>query len=151
MLVEDVGAGELRAHLSLVQLPLVVTATVLIRRPPSYCRTCRPSHTGYSKIPERRESFEQAFPDVEIERPEGQSRFRMGQSRSGNRARRLAPVLADPPALNSAVAANANVWSLVRHAAAARAPLVSSPKSSMDATSHSADQRPSHLSTVSRF
>jgi hypothetical protein len=112
------------SHLSLVQLPLVVTATVLIRRPPSYCRTCRPSHTGYSKIPERRESFEQAFPDVEIERPEGQSRFRMGQSRSGNRARRLAPVLADPPALNSAVAANANVWSLVRHAAAARAPLV---------------------------
>jgi hypothetical protein len=76
MLVEDVGAGELRAHLLLVQLPLVVTATVLVRRPPTYCRICCPSHTGYSKIPERRESFEQAFPDVEIERPEGQSWFR---------------------------------------------------------------------------
>jgi hypothetical protein len=81
----------------LVQLPLVITATVLVPGPPTHCSTCCPSHTRYSKIPERRESFEQAFPDVEIERPEGQSGCEMGQSTSGNRARTLAPVLADPP------------------------------------------------------
>jgi hypothetical protein len=80
----------------LVQLPLVITATVLVPGPPTYCSTCCPSHTRYSKIPERRESFEQAFPDVEIERPEGQSGCEMGQSTSGN-GRGHWPVLADSP------------------------------------------------------